>query len=180
MPGYSPAPLRAPAVRLWKTFRSKPNAIPVDSKNCSPSHRNRCSPSDRNAVRNHNGMVFGFRPESRSPSTGFPSRLRDLQYDSDHHEERQLIAGAQDTLALRCRPLNEARCGRMIVAMIDANHISERLASLKLEISDLRVANARYWSRKEHTALDKSASALRQQRLIQIKLELADMSKRCA
>jgi hypothetical protein len=68
----------------------------------------------------------------------------------------------------------------MIVAMIDANHISERLASLKLEMSDLGVANARYWSRKEHTALDKSASALRQQRLIQIKLELADMSKRCA
>ena len=27
-------------------------------------------------------------------------RLRDLQYDSDHHEERQLIADAQDTLAL--------------------------------------------------------------------------------
>src|SRR5437588_9235345 len=50
----------------------------------------------------------------------------------------------------------------MIAAMIDANHISERLASLKLEMSDLRVANARYWSRKEHTALDKSASALRQ------------------
>ena len=42
----------------------------------------------------------------------------------------------------------------MIVAMIDANHISERLASLKLEISDLRVANAHYWNRKEHTALD--------------------------
>ncbi len=69
---------------------------------------------------------------------------------------------------------------RMIVAMIDANHISERLASLRLEMSDLRVANARYWSRKEHTALDKQASALRQQRLIEIKLELADMSKRCA
>ncbi len=29
----------------------------------------------------------------------------------------------------------------MIAAMIDANHISERLASLKLEMSDLRVAN---------------------------------------
>src|SRR5437870_12585610 len=68
----------------------------------------------------------------------------------------------------------------MIAAMIDANHISERLASLKLEMSDLRVANARYSSRKEHTALDKSASALRQQRLIQIKLELSDMRKRCA
>jgi len=59
-----------PAIRLWKTFRSKPNAIPADSKNCSPS--------DRNAVRNHNGMVFGFRPESRPPSTGFPSAARIL------------------------------------------------------------------------------------------------------
>ena len=64
--------------------------------------------------------------------------------------------------------------------MIDANHISERLASLKLKMSDLRVANVRYWSRKEHTALDKSARALRPQRLILIKLELADMRKRCA
>jgi hypothetical protein len=44
---------------LWKTFRSKPNTIPVDEQN-------------RNAVRNHNGMLFSFRPESRSPSTGFP------------------------------------------------------------------------------------------------------------
>jgi hypothetical protein len=32
-----------------------------------------CSLSDRNAVRNHNGMVFGFTPESRSASTGFPN-----------------------------------------------------------------------------------------------------------
>jgi hypothetical protein len=32
-----------------------------------------CSPSDRNAVRDNNGMPFGFRPESRSPSTGFRS-----------------------------------------------------------------------------------------------------------
>jgi hypothetical protein len=31
-------------------------------------------------------------------------RLRDLQYDSDHHEERQLMEDAQRTLAflLRC------------------------------------------------------------------------------
>lgn len=31
-------------------------------------------------------------------------RLRDLQYDSDHHEERQLLEDAQRTLALlrRC------------------------------------------------------------------------------
>jgi hypothetical protein len=28
-------------------------------------------PSDRNAIPNRNGMVFGFRPEARSPSAGF-------------------------------------------------------------------------------------------------------------
>ena len=33
------------------------------------------------------------------------ARLQDLQYDSDHHEERQLIRDAQRTLAfLRRRP----------------------------------------------------------------------------
>src|SRR5207302_7001785 len=71
MPGYCPAPFLSCGSPLWKTFRSKANVIPVDEQNCSPSHRNRCSPSDRNAVRNQNGMVFVFRPESRSPSTGF-------------------------------------------------------------------------------------------------------------
>jgi hypothetical protein len=68
----------------------------------------------------------------------------------------------------------------MIVGMLDANYISERLASLKLELSDLRVTNARYWSRMEHTALDKSARALNQQRLVQIKRELSDLMKGCA
>jgi hypothetical protein len=64
--------------------------------------------------------------------------------------------------------------------MIDANHISERLACLKQEMSDLRISNARYWSQKERTALNKSASALRQSRLREIKRELADMMKCCA
>jgi hypothetical protein len=32
------------------------------------------SRSERNAVRNHNGMVFGFRLESRSPLIGFPRK----------------------------------------------------------------------------------------------------------
>jgi hypothetical protein len=64
--------------------------------------------------------------------------------------------------------------------MIDANHISERLACLKQEMSDLRFSNARYWSQKEHTVLNKSASALRQSRLLEIKRELADMMKCCA
>jgi hypothetical protein len=68
----------------------------------------------------------------------------------------------------------------MIVIMIDANYISERLSSLKNETSDLRVANVRYWNQTGHTALQKSASALRRNRLVEIKLELAEMMKRCA
>ena len=68
----------------------------------------------------------------------------------------------------------------MIVGMMDASYISERLASLKQELSDLRVMNARYWSRSEHSALEKSARAAHQERLLEIKRELADLMKRCA
>jgi hypothetical protein len=64
--------------------------------------------------------------------------------------------------------------------MMDANYISERLSSLKNEMSDLRVANARYWNRNGHTTVERSASALRHDRLVEIRLELADMMKRCA
>ena len=46
---------------------------------------------------------------------------------------------------------------RMIVIMMDANYISERLASMRQEISDLGVTNARSWVKSQHTALDKSA-----------------------
>ena len=69
---------------------------------------------------------------------------------------------------------------RMIVNMMDANHISERLARMRQEMSDLRVINARYWIKSPHTVLDKSAHALRKGRLLGIKQELSDMMKRCA
>jgi hypothetical protein len=68
----------------------------------------------------------------------------------------------------------------MIIIMIDANQISERLAFMRQEMSDLRVINARYWVKSRHTMLDKSAHALRQGRLLGIKQELSDMMKRCA
>jgi hypothetical protein len=42
---------------------------------------------------------------------------------------------------------------RMIVDMMDANHISERLASMRHEMNDLKVINARYWVKSPHTAL---------------------------
>ena len=68
----------------------------------------------------------------------------------------------------------------MIVIMMDANYISERLADMRQEMNDLKAANARYWVKNPHTVLDKSAHALRQGRLLGIKEELSDMLKRCA
>src|SRR5580658_5392771 len=60
LPGNCPASLPPPAAHLWKTFRSKPNTIPVDEQNCSPSHRNR--------VHLQTGMLFGITTEWRSAS----------------------------------------------------------------------------------------------------------------
>jgi len=36
MPGNCPASLRPTAARLWKTFRSTPNAIPAEGKTVRP------------------------------------------------------------------------------------------------------------------------------------------------
>ena len=74
----------------------------------------------------------------------------------------------------------DAAIKSMIVVMMDANHISERLASMRQTISDIRVINARYWVKSQHTALDKSAHALREGKLLGIQQELSDMMKRCA
>ncbi len=63
--------------------------------------------------------------------------------------------------------------------MLDANYISERLASLKLEMCDLRVSDVRYWGRRKHTTLQKLSRGLNQQRLLHIKRELSDLMKRC-
>jgi hypothetical protein len=43
----------------------------------------------------------------------------------------------------------------MLVVMMDANHISERLSSLKNEMSDLRVKNALSCNRKGYTTLER-------------------------
>jgi hypothetical protein len=66
MPGYCPVPLTPPALRLWKTFRSMANTIPVDGKKCSPSHRN--------GVRLQNGIAFAF---DRIPQGGLDSGVND-------------------------------------------------------------------------------------------------------
>lgn len=61
---------------------------------------------------------------------------------------------------------------------MNINYISERLSSIRQEIRDLRDLNTRYWSRDEHSQIDKSAYQSRQIRLTQIKQELAVMMKR--
>jgi hypothetical protein len=64
--------------------------------------------------------------------------------------------------------------------MIDANYISERINSIKKEMSDLKVTTAHYWSRSQHTPLEKSAFALGKGRLSEMKRELSDLMKRRA
>lgn len=68
----------------------------------------------------------------------------------------------------------------MIAIMMDANYISERLASMRQQMMEISVINARYRAKAHHTALDRSAHALREGRLLGIKHELSDMMKRCA
>jgi hypothetical protein len=68
----------------------------------------------------------------------------------------------------------------MIAFVQDADCISERLNSLKQELSDIRIENALYWSRSTHTELEKAGRALNQERVLRIKREFADQMKRCA
>jgi hypothetical protein len=65
-------------------------------------------------------------------------------------------------------------------AVLDPNYISERLASLKRELSDLRVSNAWYFNRSQYAASEKTSRALNQERLVQIKRELSGLMKRLA
>jgi hypothetical protein len=63
---------------------------------------------------------------------------------------------------------------------MDANYISERIDSIKQEISELRVTTALHWSKSQHTALEKSAFSPGKGRLLEIKRELSDLMKRRA
>src|SRR5271167_4866995 len=71
------------AIRLWKTFRSKLNAIPVDEQNCSPSHRNR--------VHLPTGMLFGITTEWRSASARNRVHLRPDSPLEDGNRDRPLF-----------------------------------------------------------------------------------------
>ena len=63
--------------------------------------------------------------------------------------------------------------------VMNMSQISERLAGLREEMNELKTKNLQYWAKGQHTSLDRSAHALRQERLLMIKQELSEM-KRCA
>jgi len=58
--------------------------------------------------------------------------------------------------------------------------ITERLAILKRELDDLKEMNRRYWSRSEHSPMDKAAYQSRELRLTEIKNELEFLMRRAA
>ena len=62
---------------------------------------------------------------------------------------------------------------------MDLNYISERVSNMRLEISELRNLNAKYWAHNEHAPVEKSAYQNRKLRLSQIKQELELMLKHC-
>ena len=66
------------------------------------------------------------------------------------------------------------------LTMMNTNQISERLITMRQVMNDVKIINARYWAKGQHTALDKSAHAFWQGQLLGIKQELAEMMKRCA
>ena len=57
-------------------------------------------------------------------------------------------------------------------------YISERLSSLRQEITTLRDLNARYSEKSDHSAMDQSALELRTNRLLEIKQELSKILDR--
>lgn len=57
-------------------------------------------------------------------------------------------------------------------------YISERLSSLRQEITTLRDMNARYSEMSEHSPVDQSALELRTNRLLEIKHELSKILDR--
>ena len=58
------------------------------------------------------------------------------------------------------------------------DYLSEHLASLRQEISDLSTANQRYSEHRQHSPVEQTASDGRRSRLLEIKRELSTMMNR--
>jgi hypothetical protein len=57
-------------------------------------------------------------------------------------------------------------------------YLSEHLSSLRHEITDLRNMNVLYAQQSQHSPVERTASNVRESRLVQIKQELAKMRNR--
>jgi hypothetical protein len=57
-------------------------------------------------------------------------------------------------------------------------YLSEHLSSLRHEITDLRNMNVLYLQKSEHSPVERTASDVRESRLVQIKQELSKMLNR--
>ena len=57
-------------------------------------------------------------------------------------------------------------------------YLSEHLSSLRHEIMDLRNMNVLYLRKSEHSPVERTASDVRESRLVQIKQELSKMLNR--
>jgi hypothetical protein len=57
-------------------------------------------------------------------------------------------------------------------------YLAERLSSLRHEITDLRNMNVVYSQQSQHSSVERTASDVRENRLVQIKQELSKMLNR--
>jgi len=57
-------------------------------------------------------------------------------------------------------------------------YLTHRLSSLRHEITDLRNMNIQYSQQSEHSPVERTASGVRESRLVQIKQELSKMLNR--
>jgi hypothetical protein len=57
-------------------------------------------------------------------------------------------------------------------------YLAEHLSSLRNEITDLRNRNVLYSQQSQHTTMERTASDVRESRLVQIKQELSKMRNR--
>jgi hypothetical protein len=60
---------------LWKSFRDQAEHYSGAGRKVFGFRPESCSPSARNRVRDQPGTLFGFTPESRSPSPGIRSEM---------------------------------------------------------------------------------------------------------
>lgn len=83
-----------------------------------------------------------------------------------------LFPNSAELLASQHETRNGASLSAYAVTM---DYLSQHLTSLRQEITELRNMNLQYSQRGEHVLVEQTASAVRENRLLQIKQELSSM-----